>query len=63
VPVGGSWPRHFAIEASGALVAAHQRSGTISLFRLDPATGIPVAFGASLRVDRPACLLPVPRPR
>jgi 6-phosphogluconolactonase len=63
VPVGGSWPRHFAIEASGALLAAHQRSGTISLFRLDPATGIPVAFGASLRVDRPACLLPVPRPR
>jgi 6-phosphogluconolactonase len=64
VPVGGSWPRHFAIVESGrALLAAHQRSGTISLFRLDPATGIPVAFGASVRVDRPACLLPVPRPR
>lgn len=64
VPVGGSWPRHFAIEAAGgALLTAHQRSGTISLFRLDPLTGIPVAFGARVRLDRPACLLPVPRPR
>jgi 6-phosphogluconolactonase len=64
VPVGGSWPRHFAIERGGrVLLAAHQRSGTFSVFRLDPATGIPAPFGSSVRVDRPACLLPVPRPR
>ncbi len=64
VPVGGAWPRHFAITADGSLLlAAHQRSGTVALFRLDPASGMPKPFGASVAVDRPACLLPVTSPR
>ena len=63
-PVGGSWPRHFAIDASGRiLLAAHQRSASISVFRLDPTTGLPGPVGATVAVDRPACVLPVPAPR
>jgi len=64
VPVGGAWPRHFTIEArGGVLLAAHQRSATIAFFRLDPASGMPKPIGASVAVDRPACLLPVKSPR
>jgi 6-phosphogluconolactonase len=64
VPVGGSWPRHFTTLASGrALAAAHQRSGAISFFRLDPESGMPVPVGKSVAVDRPACVLPAPAPR
>jgi 6-phosphogluconolactonase len=60
VPVGGAWPRHFTTTAAGSLLlAAHQRSGTVAFFRLDPATGMPKPIGASVAVDRPACLLPV----
>jgi 6-phosphogluconolactonase len=59
VPVGGSWPRHFKIEASGrVLIAAHQRGGTVGFFRLDPKTGQPSPLGATAAVDRPACVLP-----
>jgi 6-phosphogluconolactonase len=62
VPVGGSWPRHFALDPSGrALLAAHQRSATIGFFALDPRSGMPAPLGAPVAVDRPACLLPVPR--
>jgi 6-phosphogluconolactonase len=62
VPVGGSWPRHFAILAAGRmLAAAHQRGGTISLFRLDADSGMPAAVGKSVAVDRPACLLALQR--
>jgi 6-phosphogluconolactonase len=62
VPVGGSWPRHFTIEPSGrVLLASHQRGGTASFFKLDPQTGMPSPLGKPIAVDKPACLLPVPR--
>jgi 6-phosphogluconolactonase len=64
VPIGGSWPRHFQIDASGRLLmAAHQRGGTIGFFRLDARTGQASPLGARVAVDRPACVLPVARPR
>jgi 6-phosphogluconolactonase len=60
IPVGGAWPRHFTILAQGGvLLAAHQRSASIAFFRLDPASGMPSPLGASVTLDRPACLLPV----
>ncbi len=62
VPVGGSWPRHFTIEPSGrVLLASHQRGGTASFFKLDAQTGLPAPLGKPIAVDKPACLLPVPR--
>jgi 6-phosphogluconolactonase len=64
VPVGGSWPRHFTTLAGGrALLAAHQRAGTIALFRIDKESGMPARAGGTIAVDRPACLLPVARAR
>jgi 6-phosphogluconolactonase len=60
VPIGGPWPRHFKIDASGrVLIAAHQRGGTVGFFRLDPKTGQPSPLGATVAVDKPACVLPV----
>jgi 6-phosphogluconolactonase len=62
VPVGGSWPRHFTLEPSGrVLLAGHQRGGSVGFFALDAQTGMPAPLGKTVAVDKPACLLPVPR--
>lgn len=61
VPTGGRTPRSFAIDPSGRwLLAANQDSDSIVVFRLDPATGIPAAIGAPIRVFAPACVLIAP---
>jgi len=60
-PVGGKNPRHFAIDPSGRFIlAGHQGSGTIAVLRLDPTTGLPALTGATVKLDKPVCLLPVP---
>jgi 6-phosphogluconolactonase len=62
VAVGGKTPRHFALDPSGRFVlAAHQNSGTIAVIRLDAETGLGVLSGSTAKVDRPVCLLPVPK--
>jgi 6-phosphogluconolactonase len=62
VPVGGKTPRNFAIDPSGRFIlAAHQGSGTIAAIRLDAATGLGVLSGSKVEVDRPVCLLAVPK--
>jgi 6-phosphogluconolactonase len=62
VSVGGKYPRHFTIDPTGRYVlAAHQNSGTIAVLRLDPSTGMPGPAGATVKVDRPVCLLPAPK--
>ena len=61
-PVGGKTPRHFTIDPSGRFIlAAHQGSGTIAVLRVDLATGLPTLVGSSVKVDKPVCLLPVPK--
>jgi len=61
-PVGGKNPRHFTIDPTGRWVlAAHQGSGTIAVLSLDPATGMPALVGSPAKVDKPVCLLPVPK--
>ena len=61
-PVGGKYPRHFTIDPTGRFIlAAHQNSGTIAVLRLDPATGMPTLVGAPAKVDKPVCLLPMPK--
>jgi 6-phosphogluconolactonase len=61
-PVGGKNPRHFTIDPSGRFIlAGHQGSGTIALLRLDLATGLPALVGSPVKVDKPVCLLPVPK--
>jgi len=62
VPVGGKTPRHFTIDPSGRwLLAGHQGSGTVAVFRIDPDTGMPGPVGPLVSIDKPVCLLPVPR--
>jgi len=59
-PVGGKYPRHFTIDPTGRFVlAGHQNSGTISVLRLDPATGMPALTAEAVKLDKPVCLLPV----
>ncbi len=60
-PVGGKYPRHFTIDPTGGFIlAAHQNSGTIAVLRLDRTTGLPALTGATVKLDKPVCLLPVP---
>ncbi|NJQ00172.1 lactonase family protein [Streptomyces zingiberis] len=47
VAVGGDWPRHLALSPDGAwMFASNQRSGTVTVFAVDPATGTPAPAGA-----------------
>ena len=58
VPIGGAWPRDIALSPDGTLLlSANQHSNNVSVFRLDPGTGVPEPTGASLSVPAPACLL------
>ncbi|MFE1552117.1 lactonase family protein [Streptomyces sp. NPDC058718] len=52
VPCGGVWPRDLTLDPSGRrLYAANERSGDVTWFDLDPATGVPVRAGA---IEAPA---------
>ena len=44
VPTGGEWPRHLAL-IDDHLYVANERSHTVTVFRVDPDTGIPRAAG------------------
>jgi 6-phosphogluconolactonase len=60
VACGGAWPRHFAL-VGDHLYVANQLSHTVVVFRIDPATGIPVPTGDVLATPSPTCLLPWPQ--
>jgi 6-phosphogluconolactonase len=54
---GGDWPRNFVIDPSGKyILVGNQRSGNISLFRIDEKTGIPIEPGKDYKITSPACL-------
>ena len=53
----GDWPRNFVIDPSGKyILVGNQRSGNISLFRIDENTGIPIEPGKDYKITAPACL-------
>lgn len=56
VPAGGSWPRHFAL-LGAHLYVADERADVITVFRVDPATGVPEPVGTPLPVASPTCVL------
>ncbi|MBT2508170.1 lactonase family protein [Streptomyces sp. ISL-98] len=59
-PSGGSYPRHIVLDPSGTLLfAANQKSGTVTVFRPDRATGRPDPVGAAFAAPIPVCVLPV----
>ncbi|MEU6357346.1 lactonase family protein [Streptomyces sp. NPDC047072] len=55
VPCGGRWPRALA-ESGGLLYVANERSGDVSWFAVDPATGLPRHAG-SIEVPAVSCVV------
>lgn len=59
VPSGGASPRDIVLAAGGRLLlCANQGSGTVTVLRVDPGTGVPASPSATLTTQAPACLLP-----
>lgn len=57
ISCGGDWPRNFTFDPSGKfLFVGNQRSGNISVFRLDDKTGIPIETSNSVEISSPSCL-------
>jgi 6-phosphogluconolactonase len=53
---GGNWPRNFVIDPSGNyILVGNQKSGEISLFKIDEQTGIP-NYIDDYKFGNPACL-------
>ena len=54
---GGDWPRHLTLDPSGKrLYAANERSGDVTWFDVDPATGTP-KFAGSVAVPAASCVV------
>ncbi|CAM5263941.1 Lactonase family protein OS=Streptomyces tendae OX=1932 GN=GUR47_29025 PE=3 SV=1 [Streptomyces tendae] len=58
VPCGGHWPRDITV-SEGFLYAANERSGDVTWFALDPATGVPRRTG-SLAAPAASCVVFAP---
>lgn len=54
---GGDWPRHHLVRGKW-LHVAHERSGDIATFELDPATGLPGPQVHTLETPSPTVLVP-----
>jgi len=59
VPSGGASPRDIALAGNGRLLlCANQESGTATVFRVDPVSGMPTRTSATLTAPAPACIVP-----
>ncbi|GAA1603883.1 lactonase family protein [Actinoplanes couchii] len=56
VPTGGVWPRHMIL-LGDHLYVTNQRSQNVTVFRIDPDTGIPGLQGEPTGEPTPTCLL------
>ncbi|MEU4624540.1 lactonase family protein [Actinoplanes sp. NPDC023801] len=56
VPVDGVWPRHMVL-LGDHLYVTNQRSHNVTVFRIDPETGIPGVQGEPTGEPSPTCLL------
>ncbi|GAA4367116.1 lactonase family protein [Paeniglutamicibacter cryotolerans] len=57
-PSGGDWPRHHLV-SGGRLYVANQLSDGLSVFELDPDSGVPREPASVVPVPSPTCLAPV----
>jgi 6-phosphogluconolactonase len=56
-PTGGKVPRNFLVDPKGEfLFVAHQDTDTITMFRINPKTGLLTAVGKPASVPSPVCL-------
>jgi len=57
VPVEGNWPRNFCITPDGNwMLVANQKSGNITVFKLNQKTGIPEYSGKKTELPSPVCI-------
>jgi 6-phosphogluconolactonase len=56
VPTGGAWPRHVVL-IGGHLYVANERSHNVTVFRVDPDSGVPDAQGEPVSQPSPTCVL------
>lgn len=56
VATGGNWPRHLAL-LGDHLYVTNQLSHSVTTFRIDPETGVPVRQGEPTAQASPACVL------
>jgi 6-phosphogluconolactonase len=57
IPSGGREPRGFVIDPSGTfLLAAHEKSDNVVVFRIDPLTGGLYRTGQETKVSQPVCV-------
>lgn len=61
VPCGGDWPWDVVV-AGDRLYVANQRSGTVSVLHVDPATGLPVPTGEVVTAPDAVSLLLLTEP-
>jgi 6-phosphogluconolactonase len=55
-PCGGNWPRNFVIDPTGSfMLVGNQKSGDISLFRIDKISGMP-EYTQDYKITTPSCL-------
>lgn len=53
----GNWPRNFVISRNGQfMLVANQRSGNITVFKINSETGFPEFTGKELKIPAPVCL-------
>lgn len=57
VDCGGNWPRHH-LQLGEWLFVANQLSNEVSVFSLDPSSGLPATPVGSIPVGSPSCLIP-----
>lgn len=57
VPVEGDWPRNFTLSPEGDfMLVANQKSGNISVFKINKKTGFPEYLNKEIKLPAPVCL-------
>jgi len=57
VPVEGDWPRNFAFTPSGDfMLVANQKSGNITVFKINKRNGMPEYAGKQIQIPAPVCI-------
>jgi 6-phosphogluconolactonase len=57
-PCGGKTPRFFTLDSTGTwLLCTNQDSSTVTIFKIDPDTGLPKSMGAPVKVPNPTCIV------
>ena len=57
VPTQGNWPRNFTLSPDGNfMLVGNQRSGNITVFKINHAQGLPEFTGIDLKVASPVCI-------